>query len=372
MLPEAPPRASTPQRAACYHAPPRGRFAHRSGESDMHRTEWLASIVLGSTLMLAACAGGDTSSTSAGGSMTPITSPTLPKADVIGETLGTVNGIPIGSKEFDALATRKGRGEELDATARGEIVERLVAEKLLYTEALRQGIDKDPKIQKMMVNTLLKQDVYSSVKTSDITEDHLKAYFEDHKDDFVVPAKAQVKRILIAPEGGAEADEAAWAAAKTEADAVRGEVLERKADFRKLAQEKSAGAYARRGGDLGFVTQDGKPGIPGEVIEAAFALEKGDVSEPFRTKDGWNVVYVPNRRERVERTFEQMRGSVLRKVKSDTYQSLYDGYVDNLRAGAKISLDDGKIGSHVVQAPERPGLRAPGDTPDAVEPESDE
>ena len=335
----------------------------------MVRNNWLAGIAIGG-LLLTACNG--TAEQASGGTLTAPAAPTMPSPDVIGETLGTVNGLPIGTKEFDALASRKGRDVNLDEEARSEIVDRLVAEKLLYHEALRQGIDKDPKIQKMMVNTLLKQDVYSSVKTSDITEDHLRAYFEEHKDDFVVPEKVQVKRILIAPEGGAEADEAAWETALQQAKAVRDEVMERKAEFRKLAQEQSAGAYARRGGDLGFVTKDGKPGIPREVIDAAFDLDKGGVSEPFRTKEGWNIVYVPNKRERVERTFDQMRGSVLRKVKSDTYTSLYDGYVARLKAEADVSIDEAAVAKHEVKAPQRPSLRAPGDDPDTVEPSGEE
>ncbi|MCO4769213.1 MAG: peptidyl-prolyl cis-trans isomerase [Deltaproteobacteria bacterium] len=333
----------------------------------MHRTDWPLGILLTAALALCAC-GGPASEGASGakGSLATAPAPTLPNPEVIGETLGTVNGMPIGSNEFDQLASRRGRDVAVDEAGRQEILDRLVEEKLLYQEALRQGIDQDPKIQRMMVNTLLKQDVYSSVKTSDITDDALQAYFDEHKEEFVVPEKAQVKRILIAPEGEANATPDAWSAAEQEALAVRAKVLERKADFRKLAQDQSSGAYARRGGDLGFVTQEGKPGIPKEVIETAFGLEKGGVSEPFKTTQGWNIVYVPNKRDRVERTFDQMRGSVLRKVKSDTYKSLYDGYVSELRAGATVEIDSAKLNAHEVSSPKRPTLSAPGDEPEEL------
>lgn len=335
-------------------------------------TNWFATSLCSLGLLLAACGGSSDSGAPAGAPS--VSKPTLPNAEVIGETIATVNGMPIGTNEFDALAARKMRGGELDAEVRQEILDGLVEEKLLYQEALAQGLDKDPKIQRMMVNTLLKQDVYSSVKTSDITEDDLLAYFEEHKEDFVVPEKAQVKRIIVEPEGDdpTAADEAAWAAAKERIDGIREQVLARKADFRKLAQDNSAGAYARRGGDLGFVTRDGKPGIPQEVIDAAFTLEKGGVSEPFRTERGWNIVYVPNRRERVERTYEQMRGSVLRKVKQDTYKELYEGYVGKLRQGANVDVNQSMLSSHQVKAGRNPMLGAPGDEPDAASPDEDE
>ncbi len=344
------------------------RRARDDTENWMNATPWMT-LALGATLALTACSGGETTTSPAPADageavLTKPPAPTMPKAEVIGETLATVDGLPIGSKEFDGLAARRGREAELDAEARAEIMDRLVEEKLLYQEALRQGIDKDPKIQKMMVNTLLKQDVYSTVKTSDITEEDLQAYFAEHIEDFVVPEKAQIKRLVIAPEGGENATDADKAAAKAKAAELRDKVLARKADFRKLAQEHSAGAYARRGGDLGFVTRDGKPGIPKEVVDIAFSLEKGGVSELFETPEGWNFVYVPNRRDRVERTFEQMRGSVLRKVKSDTYKSLYDQYVGKLRESSSVSIDEAKLAGHKVSAPTAPTLSAPGDDPD--------
>ena len=344
----------------------------------------LLSLVAGACLALPACSGSATSPASTpaaeADSLKTAPPPTLPDPDVIGETLATVNGTPVGAKEFDALALRsKGRESALDAEARKDVMDRLVEEKLLYHAALAQGIDKDPKIQKMMVNTLLKQEVYASVRTSDISEEDLRAYFEEHMDDFVVPEKVQIKRIVIEPERekGSEpssASEAAWAAAKTKAEGIRAQIVERKSDFRKLAQESSAGAYARRGGDLGFVTAEGKPGIPLEVVTEAFKLEKGALSAAFRTDQGWNIVYVPNRRERVERTFEQMRGSVLRKVKSDRYKTLYEDYVNALREGASISIDADRLAAHEVEGPSRPALKVPGDDPQGLlgEPDTDE
>lgn len=303
----------------------------------------LATLALG-------CGGGDadtggtTSAASAGrgGEWPPIPSP-----EQIGAPIGTVDGMPIGTLEFDTMAARQmGRDGTLDASMRTEIVDRLVDEKLLYLEALRQGIDKDPKIQKMMVNTLLKQQVYSQVRTSEITEEELKAYFASHKEDFVVPEKVQIKRILIKADEGEDA-----AAAMARATEILAAVKANPSDFKSLAQRHSKGPYARRGGDVGFVTPEGKPGVDPAVVAKAFTVQGTEVlDEVFETVDGLNILYIPNRRERVERTFQQMRGSVLRKVKADKYKSLYDGYVGGLRTSATISMDDAMISGHVVES----------------------
>jgi peptidyl-prolyl cis-trans isomerase C len=326
----------------------------------MRRVAFFALFCLG--FLLSACSGGGETATSTDG---VCEWPPQPSVDQIGEALGDVDGMPFGTKEFDTMAARQvGRDGTLAPEVRGEIVDQLVDEKLLYMEARRRGIDKDPKIQKMMVNTLLKQEVYGAVRTSEIRESELREYFEVHKEDFVVPAKVQIKRILVTTQEGEDA-----AATRQRADDVRQGVMANPADFKSLAQRHSKGPYARRGGDMGFVTHEGKPGVDPKVVEQAFALPADqDVSDIFETDDGLNIVYVPNRRERVERPFEAMRGSVLRKVKSDKYRQLYDDYVAGLRTGAQIELDQGMIDSHDVRSvrgldPAAAGSRRPAQGP---------
>ena len=312
----------------------------------MSRFNWFSLALVLSLVPLVGCAPsaseGTASLPKAAGSIT-----TRPTADQIGESLGTVNGQTIGSKEFDHMATRQvGRDGSLSEEARRDIIGRLVDEKLLYQEALRRGIDKEPKLQKMMVNTLLKEAVYNSLRTGEISEEDLRSDFDSHKEDFVVPGKAQIKRILIKAEEAETQD-----AVRARAEAIRGEVLAHRDDFKNLAQRYSSGPYARRGGDMGFVTATGKPGVPESVVSAAFALGKGEVSEVFQDDEGWNIVYVPNRRERVERSFQQMRGSVQRKVKSERYQKLFDDFVGGLKEGASVDIDDKLVLSRTIELP---------------------
>ncbi len=288
-------------------------------------------------LALAACNGGGGASGAGGGDFSDKSS------DDIGTKLATVDGMAVGTNDFDRIAKRlrpRATGE-VDDEFKQEVLDELLEETLLYQEALRQGIDRDPKIRKMMVNTLLKRDVYGTLDPNAITEDELRAYFDEHKDEFVVPEKVQIKRILIKV-----TDENARDEARKLAEDLRAQIQENPSKFKSLAQQHSKGPYARRGGDLGFVSAKGKPGIDQAVIDAAFKLQKGEVSEVLETDDGYNVILVPNRRDRVERTFEQMRGSVLRKVKSDRYNELYDSYVGKLREGAEIEVDEAALAAY--------------------------
>jgi len=65
-------------------------------------------------------------------------------------------------------------------------------------------------------------------------------------------------------------------------------------DFAELAKEKSDDTYsAEQGGDLGFFGQGQM--VP-EFEEAAFALEKGAVSEVVRTQYGYHIIKVDDKR----------------------------------------------------------------------------
>ena len=278
----------------------------------------------------------------------------------IGDTLATVNGMAVGTKEFDeayarSVPRRGANGAEEDgAEKKQEVIDKLISDKLLYQEALRQGLDQDPRIQKMMVNSLLRKDVYGSIKTSDISEEELKAYFEEHRDEFVVPEKVQVRRILIKVD-----DDTPDADAKAKAAGLKTQI-EGGAEFKDLAMEHSEDPYARRGGDIGFISDKGKPGLDQAVVDKAFATNKGQISDVFLTDEGYNLVQVVNRRDRIERTFDQMKGAVLRKVKTEKYKQLYDDYVAKLRTTSTVSVDDAKLKSHEISQPTGVGPALPG------------
>ncbi len=100
---------------------------------------------------------------------------------------------------------------------------------------------------------------------------------------------------------------------KTEVDAknVIGH-LEAGKKFEDAAKEFSTGPSAANGGDLGFFKR-------GDMVkpfaEAAFALKAGDVTPlPVKTRFGWHVIKVEDRRTTAAPSFEEMRPRILREV----------------------------------------------------------
>lgn len=266
--------------------------------------------------------------------------PTPPPKPV--DPIAWVDGAPIDVARFEEAAARKvpADGKLLSFEEKKAVVQDVVEEELLYREALRLGLDKDPKVQKVMVNTLLRNEVYSSVRNSDFTDEVLEAYYNAHKDEFIVPEKVQIKRILV-KSGDTRSDDEAHRLAFAAFERVRANPE----GFADIAAEVSEDPYRRRGGDVGFVSREGKPGLDPALVDAAFRMETDVVGEPFRTAEGWNVLLVAARREQVERTFQQMKGSVLRKVKNDKMKELYDAYVAKLSLGVKVKVDEARLKS---------------------------
>ena len=276
--------------------------------------------------------------------------------EVNGDVVATVNGAPIGSEDFALLATRKspGKGSELSLDERKEVLDDLVTEELLYQKALQEGYDKDPKVKKVMVNALIRKEIYDSIKNSDFSDAELEAYYNEHIEEFTVPAKVQIYSILIKVTDDRSDEEA-----KAKADRLYTQIRKDTSKFRDIAKEESESPYKRRGGDVGFVPETGKPGLDQEIVDKAFGMNVETLAKPFKTKSGWNVIYVPAKREAKDRSFTQMKGSVLRKIKNERVKEMYDTYTNGLRQGVEISIDDAKLQSVEVKSTGKQKLTMP-------------
>jgi len=63
--------------------------------------------------------------------------------------------------------------------------------------------------------------------------------------------------------------------------------LKKEESFAKLAQERSLDGSRKRGGDLGYF---GRGMMVKEFEKAAFALQKGQISEVVKTQFGYHII----------------------------------------------------------------------------------
>jgi peptidyl-prolyl cis-trans isomerase D len=120
-----------------------------------------------------------------------------------------------------------------------------------------------------------------------VTDAEVEAYYKEHGSEFEEPKRVRAAHVLVRvpPGGGSDAENAAKAKVEGVIKRARGGE-----DFAKLAREISEDkASAAQGGELGLVG-------PGELVapfeQAAFALKKGEISEPVRTPFGYHAIRV--------------------------------------------------------------------------------
>jgi peptidyl-prolyl cis-trans isomerase C len=118
-----------------------------------------------------------------------------------------------------------------------------------------------------------------------------------------------------------------------EAKAIIAE-LKNGADFAELAKQKSTDPGAAEGGDLGYFPKDEM--VP-EFADAAFKLEKGQISDPVRTRFGWHIIRVEDKRDRQVPQFDQVRDQLathlVRKAQAELITKLRaDGKIERLGA----------------------------------------
>jgi peptidyl-prolyl cis-trans isomerase C len=166
--------------------------------------------------------------------------------------------------------------------------------------------------------------------TVTVTDEELQQFYADNPQMFQRPEQVHARHILF--EVGEDATSEDQAAAKERADeahrrAAAGE------DFAELAKELSEGPSAQDGGDLGFFSAERM--IP-SFAEAAFALEPGEISQPVRTRFGYHVIKVEERREASTQALDEVRDPLRNALLERKVSAQVAEMLEGLRAAAEI------------------------------------
>lgn len=164
-----------------------------------------------------------------------------------------------------------------------------------------------------------------------VTDDDVKAYFEENKQRYEVKEQVRASHILIkvSPKDDAAAD----AAAKKKADEVYALAKKAGADFDALAKEHSQGPTKDRGGDLSFFSRGRM--VP-EFEEKAFVMKVGEISPPVKTQFGWHVIKVTDKKEGRQRPFDEVQESISKLLRNKKSRRAKADLLKSLRTDAKI------------------------------------
>ncbi|MBU2530005.1 MAG: peptidylprolyl isomerase [Elusimicrobia bacterium] len=107
-------------------------------------------------------------------------------------------------------------------------------------------------------------------------------------------------------------------------------------DFEDLAKMHSDDKEsALRGGDLGYIF---KGLLPEELETEAFSLQVGKISKPVKTKFGYHIIKVEERKAEQKLKFEQVSNELGQLLAAQNFKEDLLKFVEELKAKAKIDL----------------------------------
>lgn len=159
------------------------------------------------------------------------------------------------------------------------------------------------------------------------TEQEMKSFYVAHQQNFQMPELYKLAHILIAPKGNSKQD---IEQAKNKAEEIYKQLTPQ--NFEQLAEKYSDDKYSnKKGGVLGWLykaqfKQDNS------FAKVAFNLKKGEISKPFETQMGYEIVYLIDTKPAQTISFDQAKPYITQILQMQKAQ-------DNLfRESKKIAL----------------------------------
>jgi len=199
----------------------------------------------------------------------------------------------------------------IDGFESREEYETLLAEAGFGDEAqLRRLIQENGSIR------LIVEDIQNNIELSD---DAIQAFYDENQANFQQPEQACARHILL------ESEEDAL-------DVIS--EIEGGAEFATVAEERSTGPSAPRGGDLGCLT-------PGQTVpafnDAAFSAEVDEIVGPVETQFGFHVLTVYERNDASVRPLEEVETTIREQLSGEQVDAAIQALRDD--AGATVYPD---------------------------------
>jgi peptidyl-prolyl cis-trans isomerase C len=296
--------------------------------------------------------------------------PVTGKDGLIAKVNGEGIALALFTEKYDRFtqtfkARKRPVPNRIDSRYRDSIVKRLIEETLIAQEAKSAQITVDPKLlaeefdkykamfktderfQSYLKNARLTADkvkenlkqnltlrvLLEKLSGDKVTEVEVKKYYEENQAKYKVREQVRARHILLKLAKDATPEQVAEV--KARADKLSAEARKNNTDeaFAALAKKNSEGPTAPRGGDLSFFTRNR---MVKEFDEKAFSMKVGEVSEPVKTRFGWHVIRVVERKDERMRPFDEVKDGIERTLTNRMSRTARQKLIDRLRAKAKI------------------------------------
>ena len=245
-----------------------------------------------------------------------------------------VNGIEIHQSDLAVAEDEAGQIPPMSPEAKQDYLVQFVADMILVSKAaedkkLGDGPDFKRKVE-FARKKLLMENLLQSVGKEALTDEAMHKVYDEAVKQVGEEKEVHARHILFRAQAGDDK------AGKEAEDKIKAVIvrLKKGEDFAKVAGEVTEDPSGKaNGGDLGYFTKEQM--VP-EFSEAAFKLDKGQISDPVKTQFGWHVLKVEDKRQRQPPEFDKVKGQLEGYVERKAQVDL----VAKLRAQAKIERLD--------------------------------
>ena len=227
----------------------------------------------------------------------------------------------------ERIANLPRRYRDIVNKRKGEYLQELISDTMLYHEAIRKNLHKDKDVQKVieearkkiLIAKLLKDEVDDEIV---ITEEDINEFYDANKDKYMASEIMRVSHILVPSREDAEG------------------ILKKLAggeNFEDLARAKSVDPTAQRGGDIGYFPRGQ---LMPEFENACAQLDVGEVSGVVRTKLGYHIIKLTDRKEPELRPIEQVSGDIRSRLRTIKRQKIFNEMIGRLRNETVIKINE--------------------------------
>jgi parvulin-like peptidyl-prolyl isomerase len=180
--------------------------------------------------------------------------------------------------------------------------------------------------QHLLFRKLIWQEVLEKIP---ITKREISSYYDDHRQDFIVPPSIRVRNITLTTQA--------------EAVAIRS-MLQRGVDFSQLVREHSISPDKNSDGDLGYITRGELPlEMETEIFPPDVRRRSQFISDIIRSQDGFHILKMEGYRHQTQMTLDEARPLIKQILLEKKRDEAYQKWLLKLRQSASISIDQAML-----------------------------
>lgn len=246
--------------------------------------------------------------------------------------LAKVGEASITQRNLDELINRYTqirKGNPLTVEDKKMLLDNFIKGTVLAMEAEREKMDQRAEVKSKLkvyrAEVLVQEYVNSKIQPSiTVTESELEEKLRENP-NLIPKVTLTLKEILVKTE--------------KEAQAIY-EELKKGRDFSTIASEKSLAPTKIYGGRRKQPVSRGQ--MPKALEEVAFKLNKGELSKPIKTDEGYYILSLVDKQERTPEEIKRLEGMVKEKVKqieiAKKTQEMVEKKVEELKKNTKIEV----------------------------------